>query len=409
MLTVMHNCSFILRVDYEMTGITIDHLVSLTVFLVAILLFANLFLQTMNMAIIYQRNHQVALKASDVLNSILLSSGVPEGWGESDDDPLVFGLHQPGTGLLTLSSFSLLRLIPLQNVIDYSGTLFSNVSIADGVSVLIPVASYVDYPTVSRLLGIDGLYGFNVTIEPTLKVSISQVGQYPLKLKILVEGPGGVCGGTLVDCSVYYAIKSQPDPSIGSQTNATSTDATGVAFLEFQTVDASEVYYSAIAQVHMGGLRGTGFYSSPLSQNDSYIKTFVMDYENRTIALVHKGDFHDDPPNSAAHYNLTYILPTQNYGFRSIQVENSTGIVHKGNPSYVQIPSFDSGILIIAYRTEGQDFGAVMMPWGVSSLGISVNFGIDPSTAPWVATQLRQVIVGQISYQVRLSLWSLTS
>jgi hypothetical protein len=391
-----------------MTGITIDHLVSLTAFFAATLLFTSLFLQTMNTAIIYQRNHQVALKASDVLNNILLSPGSPSDWGQNNGIPSAFGIHQPETSLLSLSSFSLLRLISPQNVLDYSGTLYGNISVAEGVSVFMPVANYVDYPTVSRLIGVNGSYGFHVLIEPTLKVSISQVQQYPLRLKVQVEGPGSACSGAVVDCSIFYAFKSQPTPSIEIQTDDTFADSTGVGFLEFQTVNASEVSYSAMAQVYLGGLRGTGFYCSQLS-SDSFIKTLVTDYENRTIALVHRGDLLGIPPNSAVHYNLTYVLPTQNYGFRSIQIENSTGIVNQGNPVYVKIPSFDVGILIISYRTTGEDFGTIMMPWGVSSLGMSVDFGIDSSTSSWVATQLRQVIVGQISYQVRLALWSLTS
>lgn len=390
----------------KVTGVTIDHIVSLTAFFAATLLFTSLFLQTMNTAIIYQRNHQVALKASDVLNNILLSPGSPSDWGQNNGIPSAFGLHQPETSLLSLSSFSLLRLISSQNVVDYSGTLYNNISIAEGVSVFMPVANYVDYLTVSRLLGVNGSYGFYILIEPTLKVSILQVQQYPLKLKVQVEGPGGACSGAQVDCSTYYALRSQPNPSIEFKTSNAFTNATGAAFLEFQTVDASEVSYSAIAQVHLGGLQGTGFYCSPLS-SDSFIKTLVTDYENRTIALIHRADLLGGD-QSAVSYNLTYILPTQNYGFRSIQIENSTGVVNRGEPAYVQIPSFDVGILIISYRTTGEDFGTIMMPWGVSSLGMSVDFGIDSSTSPWVVTQLRQVIVGQISYQVRLALWSLT-
>jgi hypothetical protein len=181
-----------------------------------------------------------------------------------------------------------------------------------------------------------------------------------------------------------------------------------VAQLEFQSINASDVSYSAIAQVHLGGLRGTGFLASPLS-SDSFIEPIITDYENRTVALVHRGDLLGIPPNSAVHYNLTYGLPTQDYGFRQIQIENSIGIVNRGQPAYVQIPSFDSGILIISYRTEGQEYGTIMMPWGVSALGIAVDYGIDSSGSPWVATQLRQVIAGQNSYQVRFAFWSLTS
>lgn len=390
-----------------MTEVTIDHIVSLIAFFGAMLLFTNLFLQTINTAIVYQRNSGVALKASDVFNNILLGSGVPEDWGERDINPLVFGLHQPETSLLALSSFSLLRLIYPLSVVSYSGTSFNNISIANGVSIFMPVTGYVDYPTISRLLSINGSYGFHVTIEPALTVSILQEQQHPLKLKIQVGGHGGVCGGAAVDCSVYYALKNPPYSSIEYQTNATFADATGTAILEFQSIDASEVSYSAIAQVHLGGLTGTGFYSSPLP-SDSLIKILVTDYKNRKISLVHRADLLGGMPSNIF-YNLTYVLPTQNYDFNSIQIENSTGTVNQNHPAYVQIPSFDPGILIIMYRVNGIDFGTIIMPWGVSSLGISVDFGMEPATSSWVATQLRQVIIGQISYQVRLALWSLTN
>lgn len=392
-----------------MAEITIDHIVSLTVFFAATLLFANLFLQTMNTAIIYQKNHQVALKASDVLNSILLSSGLPKGWGESNNDPLTFGLHQPETGLLSLSSFSLLRLIYPENVVTYSGTQFNNISISESVSVFMPVARYVDYATVSRLLGINGSYGFHITVEPTLTVTISQMQPDPLRLKVQVEGPGGVCSGASINCYVYYAIETEPTPSIGFQANSTLTNSQGIGYIEFQAIDTSDVSYSALAQVYLSGLRGTGFYSSPLSE-DKFLETLITNYENRAIALVHKDEIPGNPPpNAEVHYNLTYVLPTQDYGFRAIQIENSTGIVNKGAPAYIEIPSFDSGILIITYKVTGNDFATIMMPWGIGALGISVDFGIDSSTSPWVATQLRQVIIGQFSYQVRFRFWSLTS
>jgi hypothetical protein len=48
-----------------------------------------------------------------------------------------------------------------------------------------------------------------------------------------------------------------------------------------------------------------------------------------------------------------------------------------------------------------------MMPWGVSSLAFPVVFGGDPKSQEWVATDMRQVIVGGITYQVTLALWSL--
>jgi hypothetical protein len=36
-----------------------------------------------------------------------------------------------------------------------------------------------------------------------------------------------------------------------------------------------------------------------------------------------------------------------------------------------------------------------------------VVFGEDPSGKEWVATDIRQVLVGNVAYQVKLALWSL--
>jgi hypothetical protein len=47
-----------------------------------------------------------------------------------------------------------------------------------------------------------------------------------------------------------------------------------------------------------------------------------------------------------------------------------------------------------------------MMPWGMSSLAFPVNFGGNPSRQSWVATDLRQVMIGDVAYQAKLSLWS---
>ncbi|MGQ9743585.1 MAG: hypothetical protein ACUVQW_03110, partial [Candidatus Bathycorpusculaceae bacterium] len=93
-----------------MAGSTIDHLVSVTVFLGAILLFISLFNQTIQTAILYQRHRYLATKCSDLLDNMLLNPGVPENWGKSNVTPYGFGLQDPEFTQYKLSPFSLMRL-----------------------------------------------------------------------------------------------------------------------------------------------------------------------------------------------------------------------------------------------------------------------------------------------------------
>ena len=56
----------------------IDHMISITIFLAALLLFINLFSQTNQTAIIYERHRAVATKCSDLLDNMLLNPGSPQ-------------------------------------------------------------------------------------------------------------------------------------------------------------------------------------------------------------------------------------------------------------------------------------------------------------------------------------------
>ena len=58
-----------------MAGITIDHLVALTLLLTVLMLSIGAYSQIIGAAIIQQQNHHVAMKASDLANTIMLSPG----------------------------------------------------------------------------------------------------------------------------------------------------------------------------------------------------------------------------------------------------------------------------------------------------------------------------------------------
>jgi hypothetical protein len=95
-------------------------------------------------------------------------------------------------------------------------------------------------------------------------------------------------------------------------------------------------------------------------------------------------------------------------------MENSTGKLGKvvygqGTDKQwanITIPTYNPGILIVTYQSN-KEYGAVLMPWGLSALSFPIVFGEDSSGKEWVATDIRQVIVGNIAYQAKLELWSL--
>jgi hypothetical protein len=73
----------------------------------------------------------------------------------------------------------------------------------------------------------------------------------------------------------------------------------------------------------------------------------------------------------------------------------------------ITIPTYNPGILVVTYRKSATQYGAVMMPWGLSAMAFPVTFGGDPSQQEWVATDMRHVTVSGIAYQAKLALWSL--
>jgi hypothetical protein len=68
-------------------------------------------------------------------------------------------------------------------------------------------------------------------------------------------------------------------------------------------------------------------------------------------------------------------------------------------------------MLIVTYCKNSNESGITMMPWGISSMAFPIAFGdnsIQTTAKEWVATDIRQVMVDNVAYQAKLSLWSLT-
>jgi len=402
-----------------MAGSTIDHLVSVTIFLGAILLFISLFNQTLQTAILYQRHRNLATKCSDLLENMLLNPGIPVDWGKSDIAPVGFGLQDPEFTQYRLSPFSLMRLRPsIGEPVYYPGTglYYSNITMGFGEYLLVSFTQILNYSTATKLLGVNNTYGFQLTISPIVTVSVKETHSgNPLTLAIDVAGRGFPLSNAVVSYCFLKVVEkgSQNSPSYSSAFGTVYTDDTGVAVLNFEDVDATKSY-ALIVYAHLSGLVGVGYHQR-VSADKRYVIPFIESFEDRRVILAHSYDVHYyGPPESAVFFNATFVLLTEDFTLREMPMENATGKIGKVNYGKgekfeyapVTIPTYNPGILVVTYQSNNE-YGVILMPWGISSMAFPVTFGDDPFGKEWVATDIRQVIVNTIAYQAKLALWSL--
>jgi hypothetical protein len=401
-----------------MTGSTIDHLVSLMVFLGAILLFIGLFNQTIQTAILYQHHRALATKCNDLLDNMLLNPGNPLDWGKSNCTPTGFGLQDPEFTQYRLSPFSLMRLMSSTgSPIYYSktGLTYSNITMGFGNFLLVPYIEAINYSTAARLLGTNGTYGFQLTITPIITVSISEVQLNPLILAVNVFGAGFPLSNAVISycfLTVEATGGQGAYPAYTIEYDTAYTDDKGSVLLNFPDVDGTSESYVLIVYAHLCGLIGVGYHEH-VTHDENYVVPFIANFEERRVIIAHSYDVHGGDNPAEISYNATFVLLTEDFTLREISMENSTGKVGKinygeGKPfKEITIPTYTPGILIITYRKSAQETGVVLMPWGISSMAFPVTFGEEPLQEEWVATDIRQAIVNKIAYQAKLALWSL--
>lgn len=397
-----------------MAGSTIDHLVSVTIFLAAIMLFISFFNQTLQTAILYQRHRNLSTKCGDLLDGMMLNPGIPYDWGISNCTPTGFGLQDPEFTSYKLSPFTLMRLQSLVGTpFNYpkTGKTYSNVTMGFGNFMFVPYTEAINYSLSTRLLGIRDDYGFQLTIMPTITVSITQtLPGYPdpLRLTVNVNGIGFPLSNAALSYCFLKVVEQGGQPSYTSSFGTSQTNDYGIAVLDFQEV-TEEDSYALIVYARLSGLIGVGCHER-VFEDKQYILPLIDSFSDRTVALAHSYDVNDfGPPRSEIKYNATFVLLTEDFTLREISLGNSTGHVNHGEGcpyGIVTIPTYNPGILVITYKSNN-DFGVVLMPWGISSLAFPVTFGDNPFGKEWVATDIRQVTVNGIAYQTKLALWSL--
>ncbi len=402
-----------------MVSSTIDHMVAVTVFLAATLLFIGLFNQTIQTAVIYQRNRALATKASDLLDNMLLNPGIPVNWGQLNIEPTGFGLQDPEFTQYRISPFSLMRLHSTTGTpvyYDKTGLTYSNITVGSGNYLMVPYNKAVNYSLATRLLGIGNTYGFQLTLAPIITVSVTEDrAASPLRLSVNVVGEGGpLAYATVSYCLITVKLKATAVyPAYTTQYGTLYTDEKGLASVEFTGVTESNISYVFLAYARLNGLTGVGYHERTSAGNQQIIP-FIDDFSERKVIIAHSYDVHYfGPPVYELKYNATFVILAEDFTLREVPMDGNYGkvgqvVYGEGKPyGNVTIPTNNPGILIISYRKTPNTGGVVMMPWGLSSLAFPVTFGGDPSQHVWVANDMRQITVGGIAYQVKISIWSL--
>jgi len=243
----------------------------------------------------------------------------------------------------------------------------------------------------------------------------------PLKFEFRVAGGGAPLGGANLTYLIFWANTTKTNqedvdvPLLNFTSRSLVTDSLGIAYKEFSSdpylrVDSNRTAYTVIVRANVGGLYGVGYKSRETITSSGNIIPFIESYENGTVLLAHKFGKNDPSGNQGAvFFSATFYILPESFSPIIYEIENSSGLVNygQGKPyQRISIPTSNPGFLVVAYR-KGNQYGMVVMPWGIGTIGISVVFGDDPSGREWVATDMRQVLVGNIAYQARLALWSL--
>jgi len=386
---------------------------AVTVFLAATLLFIGLFNQTIQTAVIYQRHSVTATKASDFIDRILLSPGFPVNWGQTDVTPTSFGLQDPEFTQYKISPYSVMRLVSSITdpvYYDITNQYYSNLTMGDRSFMLVPYRLALNYSQVANLMGIRNNYGFQLTFTPIVRVDIEeQPSSNPLTLKIQASGAGSPLSyATISYCTFTIQSKGQSNPYYIATYGTKIADETGATSVQIG-VPAGEPY-AFIAYAHMAGLVGMGY--TLRHGEGEYVIPFIDSLSDGRVLIAHSYAVDETSlPNSAVFYNSTFLLLTEDFTLREMPVLLGTGKVVYGSGSSKEfgnltIPTHNPGILVVTYNTNDGK-GAVLMPWGMSSLSFSLTFGGDPSKQEWIANDMRQVTLAGVAYQVKIAVWSL--
>jgi hypothetical protein len=402
-----------------MANAGMDHLISLVIFAAAMLIFLGMFSSSMQTGLAYQRHSSLSTKTSDLLDTLLLNPGLPMDWGQLDNAPMGLGLQDPEFTQYRLSSYSPTRLTCAANPSAYyytSDTSYSSNTAGYGGYLLTQSQKTLNYSAASRLLGVNGTYGFQLSLSPIVAFSIEKtsVGS-PLTFMINVAGQGY----PIANAPLYYNLLvvdqgAASYPYYWTKTNTTLTDSAGTAQLSFMGIDGDNQAYALVIYSYLNGLKGVGYYVNVPSSFGGSVMPLVDSFQNRTVTLVHGASMQQYPTQTQQlTYNASFVIRTEEFTLRPVLLDqaNATGLLVYGSPTlpdYASITMPDNeGILIVTYKGPSEQYGIVLMPWGFGALGFTATFGGNPAGHEWVTSDMRAITINGIAYQAKLGIWML--
>ncbi len=404
-----------------MASASIDHMLSLTIFIAALLIFIGFFSQSMQTAITYQQHNAMSTKTSDLLDTLLLTSGIPTFWGQNDTAPAGFGLQDPASEQCKLSPFAPMRLSTDAQPIYYPlrGIYYNNLTSGRGSYILTPldgsIIQSVTYKRASELLGVNGTYGFHLSLTPTVDVSVAKTSSSgSLRFVVAAEGKGFVLAQANVTYSLTVVTQdANPTPTYTITSGNNVTNAAGMLQLSFPAVDGESSSYALIVYTYLYGLKTVGYYVHVSDGSAKTLVPLIDSFQNRSIRLAHSDSVGVTTPSaSEIHYASFFAVVTEEYMLRQIQLDpsNATGTIQSTADTYktLTLPISDPGILIVVFKdTVSGKTGIELVPWGLGSLAYPMEFGGNSKGRDWVTTDIRQVTIGGIAYQAKLELWNL--
>jgi hypothetical protein len=267
----------------------------------------------------------------------------------------------------------------------------------------------INYSIALNLLGLKGTYGFQLTFTPTVNVSVTQTSSNPLTFILNARGTGFPLAQAQVNCILIPIDFTSQCPEFGAPLYKSSTTLnTGstppIAF------PSSSPAFVFVAYAYLDGISGIGYcVSSPPVGSESIIP-FVNPLSQLSVTLANSNDVPTTSGSaSTLFYNSSFIFESQNYAFEQTPIGNGSVTSGQGNsPGSITMGGYTPGIIAVAYK-NADNSGVALLPWGLSSLGFSLTFGNSPINQSWIATDMRQVQINSVSYQVTLSLWSTQS
>ncbi len=137
----------------------------------------------------------------------------------------------------------------------------------------------------SKLLGINGTYGFQLTLTPTIKVSIEKLSVTPLQFSINVDGTGYPFANAPISYSLILVNQDANGyPSYTITKGESTTDVAGSTQLTFPQIISEDQSYAIIVYSYLDGLRGVGYYvhdsASSTKTSNSLSRKFSKQYHS---------------------------------------------------------------------------------------------------------------------------------